>query len=288
MAKKIGLVLGGGGARGIAHLGVIKALDERGFEPEAISGCSMGGIIGAMVGAGKPVADIIDAFHKLEARDLLDFGAMGGLIGGEGIEKLLRKYLPETFEDLAVPLTVTAVDVQDGITVVLNKGPLIPALRATSALPGIFSPVDYQNRILVDGGLLNNVPIDVARTMSSLPMIAVPVGAPADRRLQFHEDRSFWERVKEPFTPGKRPLIIELFMKAFDIPFAVITDVTLTFHRPEVVIRPELDPDLKVEDFKRMEEAIDAGYKAAEEALPGAEAELRSFGAGRDPAQLTE
>ena len=144
------------------------------------------------------------------------------------------------------------------------------------------------HRILVDGGLLNNVPIDVARSMSTLPMIAVPVGAPPDRRLPFHDDRSFWEKIKEPFTPGKRPLMIELFMKAFDIPAAVITDISLTFYRPEVVIRPDLDPDLKVEDFKRMDEAIDAGYKAAEEVLPGAEAELRRLGARGDSAQSTQ
>ena len=93
------------------------------------------------------------------------------------------------------------------------------------------------------------------------------VAAPPNRRLAFHDSRSFWDRVKDPFVPGKRPLVIELFMKAFDIPASVITEITLTIHRPEVLIKPRLDPDLKLEDYKRMDEAIDAGYEAAKRAL---------------------
>jgi NTE family protein len=274
---EVGLVLGGGGARGFAHIGVLRSLAERGIKPVVIAGCSMGGIVGALYAAGHTHEDIPRMFDEVDTIKMLALPKMGALIGGKGIAREMEKHLPKTFQELEIPLAVTAVDVQDGVTVVLNEGPLIPALRATSALPGIFSPVDYRNRILVDGGLLNNVPIDVARTMSSLPMIAVPVGAPADRRLQFHEDRGFWDKIKEPFTPGKRPLVIELFMKAFDIPASIITEMSLTFQRPEVVIRPKLHPDLKVEDFKRMEEAIEEGYKAAEETLPGVEAELRAF-----------
>ncbi len=267
---KAGLVLGGGGARGFAHIGVLRALDERGITPVAIAGCSIGGIIGALFAAGRSPESIRESFSEVDTIRLLDLGKRGSLFGGAGIARELGRFLPETFEDLDIPLAVTAVDVQEGVTVVLRHGALVPALRATSAFPGIFSPVDYEDRILIDGGVLNNVPIDVARSMTPKPIIAVSVASPANRRLVFHDSRSFWDRVKDPFVPGKRPLAIELFMKAFDIPASVITDITLTIHRPEVLIKPRLDPDLKLEDYKRMDEAVEAGYVAATKALDDA------------------
>ena len=272
---EVGLVLGGGGARGFAHIGVLRCLMERKVTPVTIAGCSMGGIIGALFAAGHRPDDIREIFDEVDTIRLLDVPKRGSLFGGMGVARELDKYLPETFADLNIPLAVTAVDVQEGVMVVLHEGALVPALRATSAFPGIFSPVDYEDRILIDGGVLNNVPIDVARTMTSRPIIAVSVAAPPNRRLAFHDSRSFWDRIKDPFVPGKRPLVIELFMKAFDIPASVITDVTLTIHRPEVLVKPDLDPDLKLEDYKRMDEAIEAGYAAATSALDQAGDALR-------------
>ena len=271
MAKKIGLVLGGGGARGIAHLGVIKALDERGFEPEAIAGCSMGGIVGALVGAGHSVDQIIGAFEKLQPHELLDFGAMGGIIGGEGIEKKLREYLPGTFEELKFPLKVTAVDVQNGQLVIFGKGPLVPALRATSSLPGILSPTRHHDRVFIDGGLLNNLPVDVIRTMTLEPVVAVDIAAPPNRKLDFEHHQSIFERVKKLARKEFRTLTIELFMKSFDIPAAIITDLRLSIDPPELLIRPKLDVSFGVEDMHRGEEAYKEGYRAAVEALDGAD-----------------
>lgn len=264
---EVGLVLGGGGARGFAHIGVLRRLEEKGIRPTSIAGCSMGGIIGALFASGHTSERIREMFTEVDRIKLVEFPRGGSLFGGAGVARQLSKFLPETFEELNIPVEVTAVDVQEGVSIVLRRGPLVPALRATSAFPGIFSPVDYEGRILIDGGVLNSVPIDVARTMTSRPIIAVSVAPPSDRQLRFHDDRSFWEKIKEPFVPGTRPLIIELFLKAFDIPASVITDIHLTIHKPEVLIRPRLDPDLKLEDYRRMDEAIDAGYEAAVEAL---------------------
>ena len=129
--RKIGLVLGGGGARGVAHLGVVKALSELGYEPDAIAGCSMGAIVGAMVCKGMVPDEVISAFQDVQAHDLLDFGAMGGIIGGKRIEKKIAEYVPETFEELKIPLKVTAVDVQTGRLVIFGSGQLVPALRAS-------------------------------------------------------------------------------------------------------------------------------------------------------------
>lgn len=271
---KIGLCLGGGGARGFAHIGVLKALHERGLEPSAISGCSMGGLIGALLAAGVSPDEMREKFLSVEPIRILDQARGGGLFGHNGVDHQIEKHLPQNFSDLMVPLAVTAVDVQDGKLVVLRKGPLLPALRATSALPGIFTPVQYEGRVLIDGGLLNNLPVDVIDTLTLDPVVAVDVGAPPDRKLIFEDNRSFLEKFKIPTPDGHRPLIVELLMKTYDIPTALITELRLAVHKPRVMIRPPLDPNMKVEDFKLLDEAIDIGYQAAVEALDEAWPEI--------------
>ena len=263
MALKIGLVLGGGGARGYAHIGVLRAIEERGLKVEAIAGCSMGGIIGALHAAGFSADEIKELFEGLDLIGLLDRSGMGGLIGGKGVTRHLEKHLPATFEDLKIPLSVTAVDVQRGRLIVLNRGKLMPALRATSALPGIFAAVKHTGRILIDGSLLNNLPVDVIRTMTLAPVVAVDTSAPANRQLMFEDERTLWEKVRTPLMRGKRPLIFEMLMKSIDIPQGPITSMRLSLNPPEVLIRPQLDLDLKIEDYNRVEEAVNAGYEAA-------------------------
>lgn len=275
MAIKIGLVLGGGGARGYAHIGVFRSIEERGLQVEAIAGCSMGGIVGALHAAGFKSAQMTEMFSDLDLIGLLDRSSMGGLIGGKGVTRHLEQHLPQTFEDLAIPLAVTAVDVQRGRLVVLNRGKLLPALRATSALPGIFAAVKHTGRVLIDGSLLNNLPVDVIRTMTLAPVVAVDTAAPADRRLVFEDERSLWEKVRTPLKPGRRPLIFEMLMKSIDIPQGPVTSMRLSLNPPEVLIRPPLDPDLKIEDYTRVEEAVAAGYEAAELKLAAGEAVLR-------------
>jgi NTE family protein len=274
MALKIGLVLGGGGARGYAHIGVLRSIEERELQVEAIAGCSMGGIIGALHAAGFSADEIKELFAGLDLIRLLDRSGMGGLIGGKGVTRHLEKHLPATFEDLKIPLSVTAVDVQRGRLIVLNRGKLMPALRATSALPGIFAAVKHTGRILIDGSLLNNLPVDVIRTMTLAPVVAVDTSAPADRRLVFEDERSLWNKVRTPLIKGKRPLIFEMLMKSIDIPQGPITSMRLSLNPPEVLIRPQL-PDLKIEDYSRIEEAVAAGFNAAEIKLGEGEKVLR-------------
>jgi len=264
---KIGLCLGGGGARGFAHIGVLKALAERDLEPSAIGGCSMGGLIGGLVATGLEAGEIAERLRGIPPRTVMDFSRAGGLLGHKGVDRQLARLIPETFEELKIPLAVTTVDVQSGRLVVLRSGPLLPALRATSAIPGVFSPVQHEGHILIDGGLLNNVPVDVVNVLTLDPIIAVDVGAPPDRKLVIKDQRGFLEKVKRPTSPGHRPLIIDLMVKAFDIPTAMITELRLAAHRPEVIIRPNLDPNLKLEDFDRLDDAIHAGYSSAIAAL---------------------
>jgi NTE family protein len=264
--RTIGLVLGGGGARGVAHLGAIKALAELGYEADAIAGCSMGAVIGSMVAGGMSPGEVIEAFQSIQPHELLDFGAMGGIIGGSRIAKKLSGYVPETFEELKTPLKVTAVDVQTGRLVVFGKGELVPALRASSSLPGILSPTVHEGRTFIDGGLLNNLPTDVIRTMTHSPVVAVDVAAPPNRRLDFERHKGLFEKLKGLRRGEFRTLTIELFMKSFDIPAYTITEMRLATNPPELLIRPELDVNFGVEDIGRAEEAYDEGYRATIEA----------------------
>jgi NTE family protein len=264
---KVGLALGGGGARGFAHIGVLHAMEERGIEQVAVAGCSMGGIVGAFIANGAASSDIREAFADLKAIDLFDWSRKGGLIGGKGLEKQIAEHLPDRIDQLKIPFRSTAVDIQAGRPFVFFDGELVPALRATSAVPGIFSPVEYKGRVFVDGGLLINVPIEEVRSMTTEPVLAVDVTPPPDRKLIFEDNRSFLEKLKAPFHSGKRPLFFELLTKAYEIPAAILNDVRVAGLRPEILIKPRLDPDLKPEDFDRMDDAIEAGYGAAVEVL---------------------
>ncbi len=275
MALKAGLVLSGGGARGYAHIGVLRSIEKRGIQVDAIAGCSMGGIIGALHAAGFEADKIRDLFEGLDLIGLLDRSGMGGLIGGKGVTRHLEKHLPQSFEDLEIPLAVTAVDVQRGRLVVLNRGKLMPALRATSALPGIFAAVRHAGRVLIDGGLLNNLPVDVIRTMTFAPVVAVDASAPADRQIVFEDERSLWEKVRTPLMRGRRPLIFEMLMKSIDIPQAPLTSMRLSLNPPEVLIRPGLSPDFKIEDYTRLDEAVEVGFEAAEAKFTATEQVLR-------------
>ncbi len=263
--KKIALVLGGGGARGYAHIGVLKSLEERNIRPEAIAGCSMGGIVGALIAAGHDHRRILGIVESIKPWRLLDRSRMGALIGGRGMAHEMEKYLPKTFEDLEIPLAVTTVDLQAGKLAVFTSGPLHPAVRGTSSLPGIISPEKHDGRYLIDGGLLNNLPVDVVHSLSNAPVVAVDVASPPDRRIPVGEP--LLKRTKYVLKGKTRPLTFELFMKAFDIPAAMLTEARLALNPPDVLIRPQLDPDLKTEDMNRYGEAVEAGYEAAEAAL---------------------
>jgi NTE family protein len=262
---KIGLVLGSGGARGYAHIGVLRALAKHGLEVDAVAGCSMGGIIGAQLAAGYPWDKIQAMWQGLDVMKLLDRSTMGGLIGGRAITRHLERHLPRTFEELKIPVAVTAVDVQRGKLVILRSGDLPRALRATSALAGLFAPEQHEGRILIDGGILNGLPVDVIRTLTHSPVVAVDVLPPPDREIAFTDERPAWEKIKHPIRG--RPLIFEMLMKAIEIPQAPLTSIRLSLNPPEVLIRPALDPHLKLEDFKRFDEAVEAGFVAADAKL---------------------
>jgi NTE family protein len=262
---KVGLALGGGGARGYAHIGVLKALEERGIQPEAIAACSMGGIVGAMYGAGASADDLLAQARGFKFTELLDIGGREALNRGHRLKKALEHYLAPTFEDLKIPLKLTTCDIQEGVLMVFDRGDLRAAVRATISLPGVFPPARIEDRILLDGGLINNLPVDIIRTMTHEPVIAVDVSAPANRELDFEEQGSWWESLTQRAL--RRPLILDIVTKAYDIPQRLLTDVRLALNPPDILIRPPIDPDIRVQDFDQWKQPYEAGYEAMYMAL---------------------
>ena len=159
---KIGLVLSGGGARGIAHLGVLKALVEKGIEISMISGCSAGAIVGAMFAAGYSPDHIFELVVSTNTlRAMRPSWSRGGLLHMNRAEEVYLKYIPHnSFERLKIPLTVNATDLYAGETVYFSKGELLKPVMASCSIPGLFEPVKVGERTLTDGGILNNMPIE--------------------------------------------------------------------------------------------------------------------------------
>ena len=158
---KIGLALSGGGAKGFAHLGVMKGLLEQGFQPQIISGVSAGAVAAALYAAGYHPDKILEIFIASKFHRFMRISvSFTGILRMERVEKLYEMYLPATFEDLKIPVVVSATDLQAGKTVFFDKGPLVKPLIATCCIPGMFEPMRIDGRMYVDGGILNNLPVE--------------------------------------------------------------------------------------------------------------------------------
>jgi len=178
---RIGLALSGGGIRGFAHLGVLRTLEEQAIPIDYLAGTSMGGLVAGIYSAGVPLDKMTEFASNLKIMSMASPDrSWHGFFDHRKMAKMLAGLLGSdslTFEDLKIPVAVVAADLATGAMVVLDHGPLIPALMATSALPLFFAPVEYQERWLVDGGVLNNVPFDIARDMGSDRVLAVSFNA---------------------------------------------------------------------------------------------------------------
>jgi NTE family protein len=176
MSAKIGLALSGGGARGIAHIGVLKVLEEARIPVHMVAGTSMGGVVGAVYAAGRSATEIEQLARSLRVLDILQRNRSGlGLLGQGKIADRVREALGGdlTFDQLKLPLALTAVDLETGEEVVINEGSVVEGILATTAVPIVFPPVQRQGRVLADGGVLNPVPFDVVREMGAERVIAV-------------------------------------------------------------------------------------------------------------------
>ncbi len=175
--KKVGLALGSGGVRGLAHIGVIKTLLKHEIPIDYLSGCSIGAWIGAHFALYQDIektADLTAGSKKEKLQTFLEPSISGGLVKGEKLEILLNNWLGNAkFEDLKIPLKVAATDLINNDKIVFSEGRLAPAVRASISVPGFFKPVIFEHRALVDGGLSNPVPVDLVRDLGAEVIIAV-------------------------------------------------------------------------------------------------------------------
>jgi NTE family protein len=268
--KRIGLALGGGGVRGLAHIGVFKVLESAGVRADLLAGTSMGGLLGAMYAAGMAVEqieeEILERANMASLRRLIDFSlSYRGFLRGGRIYNLLTEVLGTdvTFADLQLPLAMVAVDARSGCEVVLKEGNVVDAVRATISVPGIFLPVEQDNMILVDGGILNNVPTDVARHMGADVVIAVDV------MPDFSRNTPGETLVEPPIDPPSLPTFLQETLHIEYIMISALTRYRLQVSPADILLRPDLPAqvDLLI-GVERAEEVIAAGEAAAQAALP--------------------
>jgi NTE family protein len=295
MAKtKIGLALGSGSARGWAHIGVIRALEEQGIKPDIITGCSIGSLVGAAYVGGH-----IDTLEKwvsglsfIDVVRLLDVRMSGGLIEGDNLMGSFHDKIAQlNIEELPLPYAAVATDLNSGREVWLQQGSLRAAVRASIALPGLFSPVEMDERWLVDGGLTNPVPVSLCRAMGAEVIIAVNLNSDIvgkhlreQEELHEHAERDLFaqmlDRVNATLKDTRMsqwlkgleqqresPGMFEVMASAINIMQDRITKSRMAGDPPDVLLSPRLGK-LGLLEFDRAEEAIAEGYDSVRRMLP--------------------
>ena len=265
-SETIGLALGSGGARGIAHIVVLETLDELGLRPSVIAGSSIGAIAGAARCAGMSGADLRAhllgrlASRVLLVRDVMACRASGLenlfslsnnpilLDAGRVAAKFLPEAVPARFEDLDIPLITVATDFYGRCPRIFESGALHPALAASMAIPGVFRPMELDARLLVDGGLTNPLPFDLLAAQADI-VIAVNVNGAAD---------------SEGAAPAQMPRPIDALFASVQIMAHAITDAKIARYRPAIVLSPKVE-QFRVLDFLQAEEILAASEPVREE-----------------------
>ena len=266
---KVGLALSGGGSRGLAHIGVLKMLEREDIPVDFLAGTSMGGVIAAGYAAGlSPEFLAAEAQRMGQLRNLMALMDRSlprlGLFEGQKVQEYLAGHLGDiTFDELKIPLALMAVDLETGEEVILRSGRVVDAVRATISLPGVFAPVRLNDWLLVDGGVLNNLPADIVREMGADIVIAVDMGAKIEDLPRLLEA----EKKRLPLT--QIPLIVETLLRTVGIMRECISAQKLAQARPEVLIKPALSEDVGLFlGFNRVAECIAAGEEAAAAWVP--------------------
>lgn len=289
---RIGVALGSGGARGFAHVGVLKGLASAGITPEVICGASAGALVGAVHAAGH--LDDLEAWgRQLDRRQvfaLLDVSFSGGAVHGHRMIDRFATFLPEGgFDALPLPFAAVATDLESGREIWLRDGSLLEALHASSAIPGVVSPVRTGGRWLIDGGVVNPVPIALCRALGADSVIAVdlnaallsrrfrgepsaPKPAPATDDASPRAFQHLWSELRHRFAGSEAPSgppspgLYDVLSNALEIMQVRITRSRMAGDPPELLVTPRL-PDFALLDLTRADEAIAEGRRAVERAL---------------------
>jgi len=302
---RVGLALGSGSARGLAHIGVIRALKDADIHIDCVAGTSFGALIGAVYASGK-LDSLQDAYLAMDWKKIAYFFDVvfpkSGIIDGDKIADFLRDYLhSERIEDLPLPFKAVATELDSGKEEVIETGDVIDAVRASISVPGMFTPVRINEQVLVDGGLVNPVPVNVVRAMGADIVIAVDVNhdivvGKAPKTVIKLDDDSFiqklarlggakypaaMERINEGLQSldspalehirawlAEEPLpnIFEVILSSINIMESQITHTRLRIDIPDLLIQPPLG-SVRFLEFNRAEEIISIGHEAARQQI---------------------
>lgn len=296
----LGLALGGGVARGWAHIGAIRALIEAGIRPDIIAGTSVGAVVGAAYLAGN--LDILEDWARsLNRRKMIGYMDLrwggSGLMRGERLARVLRHYFGEMkIEDLDRKFATVSCDLRTGYEVWLQKGLIVPAVRASYALPGAFEPVKVDERFMIDGALVNPVPVSACRALGAHMVIAVSLNGDAFGPIGTSHEINFEEEEEEDDTadplelasqslnklrpdrlllksmlggvePGSSPKMGSVMMGTLNIVMDRLSRSRLSGDPPDVFVAPRIG-HIGMMEFTRADELIERGYRAMQHEIP--------------------
>lgn len=278
----VGLALGSGSARGWAHIGVIQELEDMGVRPAVVAGTSVGAIVGAAYVCGQ-LDDFADWVQTLTMRDvfsLMDISLSGGVVKGEKLFRFFKEeHGGQNIEDLDQKFVSVATEMQTGREIWITRGSPLEAARASCALPGLFSPVKKDDRWMLDGGLVNPVPVSACRALGADVVIAVNLNAQlvgrhltratsheVSEEKATSEERSIWQKITDAFTSdeGEDPTLFDVIATSINVMQDRITRSRMAGDPPEVTLVPQLE-DFAIMDFHRAGEAIEEGRKLVRE-----------------------
>jgi NTE family protein len=248
---RIAVVLGGGAARGFAHVGVLRVLEQEKIPVDLVVGTSVGSLVGALYAEERNSFDLEWTTYQLQSEDLLDYGVLNAVMGmsfaaGDRLEQWIGAHMKvKEIERLKVPYAAVATDLNWGTRVVIDRGPVARAVRASSAIPGVFPPVQHLGKILVDGGVVDNVPVAVAREKGADVVVAVDIG----------------ENVANTNIRN----VVDVVLQATNIMFA--RNAENSKRGADVLVSPKVG-DVAMLDFTQKKRCVQAGIDAAREAMP--------------------
>jgi len=286
MKQKIALVLSGGGARGTAHIGAIEELISQGYEITSIAGTSMGSVIGGMYALGKmeEFKEWICSLDRRRAFQLVDFSiGQQGLVKAEKVFKAMQQFAPDVnIEELKLPYVAISADIINREEVAFNSGSLYKAMRASIAIPSLITPVKTKDGVLVDGGVMNNIPVNHVKRNEGDMLVVVDVNAtvPVQMIVQTEEEESekkskYQAKVKEFYGHLQRfyPLhkvdkfgYVDLVGKTVNLMIYQIAQLHLEQYNPDLLINVSRD-SCGTYDFFKAEELVEMGRAAAKEAV---------------------
>lgn len=285
MQQSVSLVLSSGGARGIAHIGVIEELERQGFEIKSIAGSSIGALVGGIYASGnlKVYRDWMCNLDKKAVFNLVDFTlSTNGLVKGNKVIKELKKIVPDlNIEDLPISYTAVATDIKHKKEVVFEEGSLYEAIRASISIPTVFKPYMFDGKVLIDGGVLNPIPINRVKRSNNDLLIAVDVNSPilsekqvADKKLSTEEEvelNYFSFLMKKGFQflpklPAKQLNYYSLLSQTASLMIQQISAMSIGMYQPDILIKIPMN-SYGPFHFYKSEEIITAGELATRSAL---------------------